>query len=149
MQIKEAYRKLCLKHHPDLVDTASRPAAEQYVKTLNSAYNALIKRGGTIDHSFGPSTSYSAAQAAWKSGGGAAAAATRHSPRFGNGLVAGIISMPLLLLGFYLQSKAGAAPSGEWTVRPYGLLHPPVNPFLREDLKPRVYSRLSSPGDGS
>jgi hypothetical protein len=52
-----------------------------------------------------------------------------------------VVAMPLVLLGLWLQQRP-EADADEWKVRPYGILHPPVNPFLREDLKPRVYSRL-------
>ena len=30
--------------------------------------------------------------------------------------------------------------------RPHGLLHPPQNPFLREDMKPRTQSRFWNSG---
>ena len=37
-QIKDAYRRLCKLHHPDLVPMEQRARAEQYFKELNQAY---------------------------------------------------------------------------------------------------------------
>jgi DnaJ-class molecular chaperone len=43
-QIKEAYRRLCLQHHPDLCEVHRRAAAEAYFKEVTSAYQALTRR---------------------------------------------------------------------------------------------------------
>jgi hypothetical protein len=58
-----------------------------------------------------------------------------------------VIAAPLFLLGMWLQhkSKYGDRYSIE-TTRPHGLLHPPQNPFLRDDMKPRTQSRFWNSG---
>lgn len=41
LQVKTAYRTLCLKHHPDLVPTEQRPEAEARFRNISDAYNRL------------------------------------------------------------------------------------------------------------
>ena len=67
---------------------------------------------------------------------GAAAAA---APRFSNGVVAAVLAVPLMLGGIFSARAVAAANEDSW--RPDGLLHPPVNPFLREDMLPRYHHR--------
>lgn len=43
-QIKDAYRKLCMQHHPDLVPPAQREAAERYFKEVTASYTKLTRR---------------------------------------------------------------------------------------------------------
>jgi curved DNA-binding protein CbpA len=45
-QIKDAYRKLCMQHHPDLYrgPPAQRDAAETYFKEISAAYTKLTRR---------------------------------------------------------------------------------------------------------
>ena len=43
-QIKDAYRRLCLQHHPDLCPPAQKAAAERYFKEISSAYQQLSRR---------------------------------------------------------------------------------------------------------
>ena len=48
MQIKDAYRKLCLQYHPDLCsnnDKKSRAVAEVCFKEISAAYAALSRKG--------------------------------------------------------------------------------------------------------
>lgn len=165
VQVKDAYRRLCLQHHPDMCSEHLRPAAEQYFKDVTGAYARLTKRGGflaaTNSARLAASMSISLTSALftgradgsaahWPEGGaarwpaGAAGAAARKAaaPRYSNGVVAAVIAAPLVLLGFWLQAKRRAvANSEELSLRPHGLLNPTVNPFLREDLRPTTYSR--------
>jgi len=70
------------------------------------------------------------------------AAASNGGMRFSNGLVGAVVVVPLALLGFWLQQKADKPiHTEEMRIRPYGFLHPPVNPYLREDLQPRTMRR--------
>lgn len=46
MQIKDAYRKLCLQYHPDLcINNNDRAAAEVCFKEISAAYAALTRKG--------------------------------------------------------------------------------------------------------
>lgn len=40
-EIKQAYRKLARKHHPDLQQADAKPAAEEKIKVINEAYEVL------------------------------------------------------------------------------------------------------------
>lgn len=123
-EVKQAYRKLCKQHHPDQHTLASlehRQAAEQTFKEITEAYQRLTARNFPQ---------------------------ARHAPRkktYSNGVVAAIISAPLTMLGAKMawesqqEDAQGRRQLPGW--RPHGMLSPPVNPFLREDLQPRVRSR--------
>jgi curved DNA-binding protein CbpA len=53
MQIKDAYRKLCLQYHPDLcTNNDSRAVAEVCFKEISAAYAALSRKGtiGVLIH---------------------------------------------------------------------------------------------------
>jgi DnaJ domain len=41
VQVKTAYRKLCLQHHPDLFQGQQRGEAEARFRTISDAYNRL------------------------------------------------------------------------------------------------------------
>jgi DnaJ-class molecular chaperone len=41
VQVKDAYRRIAQKYHPDLVEPNLRPAAENYFKEVTSAYQSL------------------------------------------------------------------------------------------------------------
>ena len=41
-QVKQAYRKLCLLHHPDLSPPEKRPEAERSFKLITEAYSELL-----------------------------------------------------------------------------------------------------------
>jgi hypothetical protein len=65
-----------------------------------------------------------------------------------------VVAAPLVLLGFWLQRKreierrsGSAAPL--FASRPHGILQPPVNPWLRDDLQPRTRSRWWVGGRGA
>ena len=42
LQVKHAYRKLCLKHHPDLCAPGERAEAERVFKHLTEAYSRAL-----------------------------------------------------------------------------------------------------------
>jgi hypothetical protein len=65
-----------------------------------------------------------------------------------------VVAAPLVLLGFWLQRKreierrsGSAAPL--FASRPHGIMQPPVNPWLRDDLQPRMRSRWWGGGRGA
>ena len=76
----------------------------------------------------------------------AANTAIRNAPKYSNGVVGAVIAAPLVLLGIWLQHKLSQTHSDDPVVhpRPHGLFHPPVNPYLRDDLRPRTYSRFNN-----
>ena len=43
--VKQAYRKACLKYHPD-----RNPAGEEMMKAINNAYDALKNYTGSVSH---------------------------------------------------------------------------------------------------
>ena len=43
-EIRAAYRALAKKHHPDVAPPDQRPAAEQRMRRIQQAYDALVKR---------------------------------------------------------------------------------------------------------
>lgn len=43
-EIRTAYRALAKKHHPDVAPPDQRPAAEQRMRRIQQAYDALVKR---------------------------------------------------------------------------------------------------------
>jgi hypothetical protein len=128
-EIKAAFREQSLQCHPDLNQNASeatKKSLEARFKVLNSAYSAITKshghRGGVASAQF-----YRAAK-----------------PKASNGILAGVLVGPLVMLGFYLsknQEGASAARSGEMKTRPYGFWYPPHNPFLKDDLHPKTKER--------
>lgn len=44
MQIKDAYRRLCMQHHPDLCPPDQKLVAEKYFKEITEAYTRLSRR---------------------------------------------------------------------------------------------------------
>ena len=50
LQVKSAYRKLCLLHHPDLCPPSQRLEAEQVFKGITEAYSRVIAGGAAILH---------------------------------------------------------------------------------------------------
>lgn len=43
-EIRAAYRALAKKHHPDVAPPDQRPAAEERMRRIQQAYDALVKR---------------------------------------------------------------------------------------------------------
>lgn len=135
--VKEAYRRLCLQYHPDLCPKDARPHSETAFKEISAAYTALTKGAGghTGNTQTGPGGAYYRYSSAYHT----------HARRggvgkFSNGVLAAVLAAPLAMLGFMLQRKKDEVMSigGEMKIRPYGFFHPPVNPYLRDDLKPRT-----------
>jgi len=127
MQVKEAYRKLAFKFHPDLVTPDDKVAAEKSFKEISEAYAKLTGRTPTSDwQGGGQSYQYSRSQ------GGAG---LRVAARFSNSTVALIILGPLIFTGVFLGQKYNKVVEDAW--RPHGLFQAPVNKFLREEDLPR------------
>ncbi|KFM22894.1 hypothetical protein F751_6403 [Auxenochlorella protothecoides] len=134
LQIKEAYRALAKRHHPDLCEASARSEAERQFKLINEARTQLLAS------SSGSSSTrhYAGYQSA------AHGSARSSEAQFSNGFVAAIISMPLILTGMWMSRTMPDTLSSTWRMN--GLMQSPVNPWLREDLKPRTRSRWSGGG---
>lgn len=125
-EIKAAFRRLSLEYHPDL--NKDQRAESKFV-AINKAYTSLTKAHGHGVHS----------------GGTAAAGIYRAArPKASNGIFASVLVAPLVMFGFYLsknREQAEASVSGKLLHRPYGFFYPPVNEYLREDLRPKQKAR--------
>ncbi|CAL5225518.1 g8348 [Coccomyxa viridis] len=123
-EIKQAFRQKSLQCHPDLCPPAQRRSAEAAFREIAEAYSILSKGGA---HAHG--RSYQAGRTRpWQ-------ASARPPARFSNAGLAVIICIPLVFTGVLLGQKYPnmARESG----RRHGLLNPPVNPWLRDDVLPR------------
>lgn len=128
LEIKAAYRQACFKHHPDLVEARLRPSAELHFREISEAYQRL-SRGARP------------AGAHQRGGGGTGPGSA--GPRFSNGIVGAVLTIPLVLTGVHLsQHSTLGTEDAIW--RPHGIFQPPHNPYLRDDLRPRTYSRLAA-----
>ncbi|KAK9824177.1 hypothetical protein WJX72_008336 [[Myrmecia] bisecta] len=119
-EVKRAYRKACLRHHPDLSPPAQRAEAEASFKQVSEAYNLLSKGGpsrGQEGHAFG-----NRQRATWTSS---------QARRFFNRGLAIIICVPLVLTGIRIGMAYPKFTSEAW--RGHGLMNPPVNPFLKDE----------------
>lgn len=67
-----------------------------------------------------------------------AGAAAKAAPKFSNGVIAAVLAVPLLLSGIHL-SRAYQTLNND-PFRPGGVMAPPQNPWLREDLRPTTHS---------
>ena len=105
-----------MKVHPD-VNTSGRP--EDFVRVTN-AYNYLVEadKGRRVAWNSSSQAAYNAQQFR----------RAKQNYKFSPGVIAVIISLPLVLGGI----RAGLAYDRvtQTASRPYGLLQPPVNPFL-------------------
>lgn len=139
LQVKEAYRRICLSNHPDLVEPAHKAVAEARFKEVTNAYQMIVstingsKYGMRGDPSARAGSSHAAGAYRWQGYGHAwgkgSHQAAHHAGRFSNGVVAAVIAAPLMLLGYWLQHTTDQPYSRRSELqhaRPYGLLHPPV-----------------------
>ncbi|CAK0734636.1 hypothetical protein CVIRNUC_000460 [Coccomyxa viridis] len=127
-EIKQAFRKKSLQCHPDLCPPSQRPSAELAFRELAEAYAALSK-GGTQHHGRVGHPQYQGSRTRpWQ-------ASFRPAAKFSNTGLAFLICIPLAFTGVLLGQKYPnmARESG----RRHGLLNPPVNPWLRDDVLPR------------
>ncbi|KAK9809449.1 hypothetical protein WJX73_009223 [Symbiochloris irregularis] len=114
-EIKQAYRKQCMQHHPDLCPPEKRAQAEIAFKQISEAYAKLTGRAPVHD---------------WHANRGHNWA-SKAPVRFNNFTVAAMLVVPLLFGGVYLGTSRERLAEASW--RPQGLMNPPVNPFLRDD----------------
>lgn len=124
-EIKAAFRRLSLEYHPDLNKDLR---AESKFVAINKAYTSLTKSRGHGGHSGASAGSFYRAA----------------KPKASNGIFASVLVAPLVMFGFYLsknREQAEAAPSARLLHRPYGFFYPPVNEYLREDLRPKEKAR--------
>ena len=67
-QIKEVYRELCKKYHPDLnPDGLSREEAEDKMAQINAAYDEIIKMRRSKQSSYNSYDSSSYSSGPWRS----------------------------------------------------------------------------------
>lgn len=121
-EVKAAFRRLSLEYHPDL---NKGPTTEKFV-AINKAYTALTKPHGRSATASGQQF-YRAAK-----------------PKASNGILAGVLVGPLVMLGFYMsksQDVEAVTKGGALKSRPYGFWYPPHNEFLRDDLRPTEKAR--------
>ena len=120
-----------------------RSTAERQFKEVSAAYSALQNSwsdAGSENAATSAGGSYYRYSAAYSK------AESGSSQTFSNGLVAAVLSAPLVLLGFWMERKSSytstaSGASEEMKIRPYGFFHPPVNPYLRDDLHPKTMKR--------
>ena len=140
-QRRSGISKKSLVHINSSLDV--RSSSFQLPMHYYTVYNNILSNFSTAEAS--GSTSYATA--------GASAAAHAHwaarnaaagPGKYSNGVVAAVVAAPLFLLGLWMQRKSQSPylKSG-FSTRPDGLLNPPVNEYLREDLRPRTHSRSS------
>ena len=116
-----------------LVRTSSRSTPIPHALTL-SFYQISTRAGGSWrTQTSGSTTAAAAASRAWQGGG----ADEQHGP-FSNGLLAAVIALPLILTGAWMGRTMPNNVERTW--RRHGLMQPPVNPWLREDLQPKTKS---------
>jgi hypothetical protein len=159
-EIKSAFRRLALLHHPDVHATsAGRMSAQFHFNKITAARNRLLGHRGT-GGTAGPgggAGAWAGARAGAGAGAGWRAPPTTNISGLGFALV---LAAPLCLIGvvsryafptdnLYLMRQAG----GESMGRVNGLLEPPVNSWLRDDIfegqrqralnRPNVMTRIS------
>ncbi|GMH44095.1 hypothetical protein BSKO_12029 [Bryopsis sp. KO-2023] len=123
-EIRSAYRRLCLKFHPDVCPPNQKHEAERLFKEVTEAYTALSKGEGShgVPKNYNPNGSR---------GGGGYQWGSFHRPRISNRVIGLMISVPLILTG--VRIGMSYEKYKEESGRSDGLLYPPVNPFLRQD----------------
>ncbi|KAA6424299.1 MAG: putative molecular chaperone family [Trebouxia sp. A1-2] len=121
-QVKEAYKRLALRWHPDLCPDHERNQAEAAFKDIAAAY-ARISKG---------TRKMSGAQA---------------SPSFTNALVAFCLIVPLVMTGVQFGKTYPKWEEQSW--RRHGIMSPPVNPWLKEEQRATEFSHLKSWQHGS
>eukprot|EP00884_Botryococcus_braunii_P021146 jgi/Botrbrau1/7715/Bobra.0159s0147.2 len=128
-EVKQAYRKLCLEWHPDLVSADRRAEAEKVFLEISAAYERLSGGSQQTGWRNASSPGYTRGPQSW----------SRPVQRFSNLGVAMWLSIPLILVGVYVgQSYPRLAQD---LGRPHGLWYPPVNPFLKDEVRPRLHTR--------
>lgn len=134
-QVKQAYKKLALRWHPDLLPAHERPQAEALFKDISAAYER-ITQGGSITHSgSGYSTaSYSSQR------GARVVPDTKASPSFTNAVVAFCLCVPLVLTGVQLGKTYPKWQEQSW--RPNGIMSPPINPWLKAEQRATEFSHM-------
>lgn len=119
-EVKAAYRRLCLRYHPDMCPPHLKEKAGHLFRQISEAYTAMMSGARQ------PPPHYSSTNT-----GGSHWSPPRARVRFSNRIVAMLISLPVILTGI----RIGMAYSDltRESGRIHGLINPPVNPFLRQD----------------
>ncbi|KAL4452731.1 hypothetical protein ABPG75_008393 [Micractinium tetrahymenae] len=120
-----------------------RAAAERHFKEISGAYRTLTSRNSSLAGyaDFNMAAAAAARNHAYGAGFRTAWAPGGQQPRFSNGVVGAVLFIPLLITGMWMALTFGEEEPTHW--RPHGLMAPPENPFLRDDMRPRVHSHWS------
>jgi len=141
-EIKAAFRRLAHVHHPDKQSSPELSAAAKFrFNKITAARNVLLGHhgGGSVGAPYGDVNAATSAGRSWARAG--ASGGIRNANRVSNLGFAVVLTFPLCLIGVVSQwafpssaPSAGAAADGEDMGRVHGVLEPPVNPWLRDDV---------------
>lgn len=129
-QVKQAYKKLALRWHPDLLPVHERQQAEATFKDISAAYTK-ITQGGRIRQL---GSRYSSQE------GARAEPNAKASPSFTNALLAFCLCVPLVLTGVQFGKTYPKWQEQSW--RPHGIMSPPVNPWLKTEQRATEFSHI-------
>ena len=142
-EIKAAFRRLAHVHHPDKQSSPEQSAAAKFrFNKITAARNVLLGQHGcgSVGAPYGDAAGGASAGRSWASAG--ASAGVRNANRVSNLGFAVVLTFPLCLIGVVSQwafpssapSSPGVAAGAEDMGRVHGVLEPPVNPWLRDDV---------------
>ena len=141
-EIKAAFRRLAHVYHPDKQSSPEQSAAAKFrFNKITAARNVLLGQhgGGSVSAPYGDAAGGASAGRSWASSG--ASAGIRNANRVSNLGFAVVLTFPLCLIGVVSQwafpssgPSAGIAAGEEDMGRVHGVLEPPVNPWLRDDV---------------
>lgn len=134
-QVKQAYKKLALRWHPDLCAAKERSEAEAAFKDITAAYTRIIKGSSAP----GTRPRY-ATQPYGTQPGAKRMSGSEPSPRFTNMLVAFCLCVPLVLTGVQFGKTFPKWEEQSW--RRHGIMSPPVNPWLKDEHRATEFSHL-------
>lgn len=135
-QVRQAYRALAKQYHPDLCTPESRPEAELVFKQIAAAYNHVTQ--GTHQYPNHHNVHRKSASSPGQNG------STRSAPnQYSNGVLALMLAAPLLLTGVLYGRSSQNWQEQTWRTR--GLLSPPHNPWLKNELRATEFSHRASP----
>ena len=149
-EIKAAFRKLSLECHPDLnkAQYVTRTQTRRHARTRSLAHSCPLSSCRSAESKFvAINKAYTSLTKSHGRSGRAATAGAFYrqaKPKASNGILAGVLVGPLVMLGFYMSKSRElelAEASDAMKSRPLGFWYPPHNEFLREDLRPREKAR--------
>jgi hypothetical protein len=120
-QVKQAYKDLSMKHHPDRVQPAQRMAAAARFKELSQAYRTVLSRAGA------PSAGVRVENSTYIRATGGRGRFVWLTPA-----TLPLIAAFSLLAGMTYHHVSIAMEQNRKSHRPHGLLGPTVNDFLHD-----------------